>query len=135
MGIGLPQLNHTFLAGQYDAIIGVLAMPNAQVSQMLPSGGVAQLAAQAMTGAGTHPVVFLFGEHDDAHISSLPWSNKEDYLEAIVGIPYVDLVAGPGSPSQEPLYYLPRLYLDKLWPVAGGVFWYGFAKEVAKISS
>ena len=37
MGIGLPQLNHTFLEGQYDAVIGVLAMPNAQVSQMLPS--------------------------------------------------------------------------------------------------
>ena len=48
-----------------------------------------------MTPAGTHPVVFLFGEHTDAHIASLPWSNKEDYLEAIVGIPYVDLVAGP----------------------------------------
>ena len=33
-----------------------------------------------------------------------------------------------------PVYYLPRLFLDKFWAVAGGVWWWGFEKQLAQIS-
>ena len=133
MGIGFPKLTFTELAGQYDAVIGILTLPNEQVSQMLPPNDV-QLGVQEVTPPGTHPVLFLFGRHTNAHLAHFQWLYHEDYNEFIVGIPYVSLTTEGSGVAQEPLYYLPRLLLDKFLAVAGGVWWWGFEKQLAQIS-
>jgi len=122
------------LAGRYDAIIGVLAMPTEQVTQLVPANAV-QLATQDVTPAGTHPVVFGFGRHHDAHLVHLEWLYKQSYFEFFLGVPYVNVsVRGDGGVTTAPVYYLPRLFLDKFWAVAGGVWWWGFEKQLAQIS-
>jgi hypothetical protein len=131
---GLPKLTFTELAGRYDAVLCTLPLPASDVSQMLPPEHV-RLAPQDVTPSETHPVVFGFGRHHHVHLTGLDWLYNQDYSEFFVGIPYVNLdtvVDGAGSPA--PLYYLPRLFLDKFLAVAGGVWWWGFEKQLARIS-
>jgi hypothetical protein len=57
------------------------------------------------------------------------------YHEHSVGVPFAYISKGsitPGVPG--PYYFMPKLYLDNLWATLGGLFFWGFAKEMASVS-
>jgi hypothetical protein len=54
------------------------------------------------------------------------------YHEHRVGVPFAYITRGSaGNRSLGPYYFMPRLYLDDFLAVVGGVWFWGFAKELA----
>jgi len=129
----LPMSHITKMVGSYDATLGVCALPVDQVRAMLPPD--LELAEQQLTPPSTHPVVFGFGRHEHVHFTHLEFLWNQGYLEQFTGVPFVRLKPGRGrEPNRANFYFLPRLFLDKLTPVVGGVLWWGFPKRLSRIS-
>jgi hypothetical protein len=111
----------------------ILPTPVHLVRELLPAGlelGEPQIQA----GAGKYPVFLFFND-----VFRLVWSiptldPSVTYHEFQIGIPYTYLSTGwPARGSSGPYYFMPRLCLDHIMPVLGGIFFWGFAKEMARI--
>ena len=108
----------------------LLAVPIHEVHNFLPAG--LELGQQNLTPPGTHPVMFFFNDIFRAQISVPSLIPSMTYHEHHVGVPFTQLTAGvlsPGYPG--PYYFMPRLYLDNLPAIAGGIAFWGFAKQMA----
>jgi len=110
-----------------------LALPKERVRDFLPAG--LELGSQSLTPDGTHPVLYFFNDifrlspTIPSLLPSLP------YHEHQIGVPFVYLSGNSMTPGGAgPYYFMPTLYLDQLFPVLGGVFWYGFAKTLGLIT-
>jgi len=109
-----------------------LSLPANRVRNLLPAS--LELGKQTLTSPGTHPVVLFF---HDLYRGNLAFPNlipSLTYYEHSIGVPFTYISApwlAPGSPG--PYYYMPRLYLNSLSPMAGGRLWWGFAKDLGQI--
>ena len=107
-----------------------LALPREHVSTLLPYGLV--LGPQHVTPPGTHPVIMLFHQVVRAHMSVPTLLPSLSYYESIIGIPDCYLSYGPiDDTTPGPFLFEPRLYLDSVLAIAGGVLYWGFAKRMA----
>src|SRR5262249_11656390 len=105
-----------------------LALPTERVRNFLPAG--LELGPQDVTPRGTHPVILLFQEMFRVQMSMPTVLPSLTYHEHIFSVPYCYLSSGsitPGYPG--PYFFMPRLYLDSAEATAGGVLFWGFAKE------
>jgi uncharacterized protein with NAD-binding domain and iron-sulfur cluster len=109
----------------------VMAFPRATVQAMLDPGLV--LAAQDMTPPDQHPVLLLFGWQGDVRPNRMPFGGG-NYLEFIVSVPFVQhATARDHERCPGPFIYMPKLFLDQLFPTLLGIFGYGYNKELASI--
>lgn len=111
--------------GGYDALMVTLAFDEALVTTLLPPG--LSLAPQNLTAAGTHPMVFAFG--NQSHVRPIAVHAFDvSYSEYIHSIPYVQHCGADGR-CRGPMMFNPRLYLDKRLPVVLG-WMYGLSKHL-----
>lgn len=114
----------------YAIMRGVtLSLPSEQVRQLLPAG--LELGPQRVTAPGTHPVILLFNQLFNAHLTVPSLLPKLNYYEQTIGIPCCYL-SGSG---RGPFYFMPALYLDSFLATLGGVLYWGFAKTMASFSA
>lgn len=107
-----------------------LAPPIALVQALMPAG--LSLGEQHVTPAGTHPVIISFNKLRDARMSIPSLLPTLNYREYTVGIPYSFVSYGRAArDGLGPFYYMPRLLLDSMLAVIGGVGFWGFLKEPA----
>ena len=115
--------------GYLDAVFTTVSMSRDVVQGLLPEG--LELADHTSRRV---PVIFIFGHHRDVrpdigHGLSATGLIGLKYLEFIFGVPSVHL---KGTPGDQRLTFMPRLFLDRVVPVWMG-YPYGFAKTVAEI--
>tara|TARA_B110000208_G_scaffold187517_1_gene245632 strand:+ start:126 stop:539 length:414 start_codon:yes stop_codon:yes gene_type:complete len=82
--------------GRYNATFFTHFLPIATVEAMLPAAasgvGKLELAAQTLSPAGTHPIVFVFGHQVDVRPRPpLPQAFDWIYEEFILSIPHTQL--------------------------------------------
>jgi len=110
-----------------------LALPTSRVLDLLPAG--LELGDQKVTPAGTHPVILFFHDMFRAQMSIPTLLPNMTYREHSVGVPFAYISKGsitPGVPG--PYYFMPKLYLDNFWATIGGLFFWGFAKEMGSVN-
>ena len=115
--------------GYYRTFYTVMAMDDALLSGLLPSK--LELAPQAVTPAGTHPLVFLMGKHFDVRPDFIPFAGMT-YLEYICAIPFVQW-RDSSNAYRGPFAYMPRMYLNELFPTLLG-YLYAYPKLMARIA-
>lgn len=116
---------------QTSGASAVMALPSEAVQAMLDPG--LQLAAQDMTGPDQHPVLLLFGWQNDVRPNRVPFGGGK-YMEFIVSVPFVQhKSASLHARCPGPFIYMPRLFLDQLFPTLLGIWGYGYNKELATI--
>ncbi len=107
-----------------------LAPPTELVRALLPSG--LALAEQTVTQAGTHPVIMSFNKLSDARMSVPTLLPTLNYREYTIGIPYTFVTHGNATgDGLGPFYYMPRLLLNSMLAVIGGIGFWGFLKQSA----
>jgi hypothetical protein len=110
-----------------------LAVPKERVQALLPSGLV--LGEQTVTPAGTHPVIASFNDLSHARMSVPSLMPTLNYNEYTLGIPYSYIArSGLNRNSPGPYYYMPKLFLDSMLAVIGGVSFWGFRKVPASFN-
>lgn len=119
-------------SGYYRADVAVVTLPAHQVVKMLPKE--LQLSAKNGVKKGRHPVILLFGSHEGVlpmpfELDRTNYRAGINYNEFILGVPFVEFKDGR---SFNQFVYMPKLFLDKEFPIFLGTF-YGFAKEKAQI--
>jgi hypothetical protein len=105
-----------------------ITLPIETVRSFLPY--TLELGEQTMTPPGTHPVVMFFQEMVRAHMTIPSLLPNMTYLEYVLSVPFARVSMG-GMGSRSPLQFMPKLYLSEWLPTAGGLFFWGFAKEMA----
>ena len=118
--------------GQYDTRVVVQAVDEAIVEGMLPDE--LELAPQSVTGDGKHPLMMLFGRQSGVRPDFMPEAVGMNYDEFIVVLPFVQWRAECKKKYRGPFAFMPRLYLDELFPTLLG-WWYAYPKELARMSS
>jgi hypothetical protein len=120
------------LIGNGITRIFTLPIASARVRPLLPAG--LELGEQNVTPQGTHPVIFLFQRFFQCQFSvplPIPGMN---FHEHTVCVPYTYVRPGYGPPGGlGPYCFMPKLYLTDPLVLLGGVFVWGFDKEMAKI--
>jgi hypothetical protein len=107
-----------------------LFLPEADVRQLLPD--FLELAPQPVAPPGLHPVLMFLG-HQHA-VRPMPFRvSGMDYLEYILGVPYVRLTATDVH-YRGPFAYMPRLFLDSAFAVLLGKLC-GYAKQRSQIEA
>lgn len=107
-----------------------LALPSSKVRNLLPAG--LELGDQDVTPRGTHPLIFLCHHFSECQFSFPNPLRSMNFHEQTVGIPFTFIREGAGAPCERgPYYFMPKLYLDDLWVLLNGRFWWGFNKELA----
>lgn len=107
-----------------------LAPPIELVRALMPPG--LSLGDQTVTPFGTHPVIVSFNKLSDARMSVPSLLPTLNYREYTVGIPYSFVSYGKAArDGLGPFYYMPRLLLDSMLAVIGGLGFWGFLKEAA----
>ncbi len=114
--------------GFYRSFFTMLPFDSAILAALLPPK--LELGPQSMTPAGTHPLVLLFGKHFDVRPELIPFGGMS-YLECIIAIPNVQW-RDERNDYRGPFAYMPRLYLDELWPTLLG-YLYAYPKLVARM--
>jgi hypothetical protein len=111
-----------------------LEVPKNRVRAFLPAG--LELGDQNLTQTpGTHPVFLFFNDMFRLHLSVPTLIPSITYHELHVGIPFTYLSTGPVMPGAPgPYYFMPRLYLDNLLALFGGIVFFGLAKNMAGVS-
>jgi len=110
-----------------------LAVPWELVRLLLPAG--LELGSQNLTPAGTHPVLLFFNDMFRLEMSIPTMVPSLTYHEHHVGIPFTFLANGLNCVGTSgPYYFMPKLHLDNLLPVLGGIAFWGFAKELTYIT-
>jgi hypothetical protein len=133
----LPSLQ---AAGTYLGSVVIHALPSEQVQAMLPEAFA--LAPQTMTAPGTHPVIFTFGEQMhtrlepsfvslEKYLAPLSHGLNLGYLQFMLIVPLLQ-PKQPGWSKPDSFSFMPRLYLNKRFPVLGSAL-YGFATQEASI--
>jgi hypothetical protein len=111
--------------GWYKATFVPCSLPLGAVRQMLP-------AAQTLTPAGQHPLLFVFGQQ--RHVRPILHRGAGlTYHEFITVVPFVQWTS-PGHAYRGPFAFLPRLFLDRWLPVILG-WLVGFAKRRASLQA
>jgi hypothetical protein len=114
--------------GHYQASFVLWSLPQGAVRQMLPAA--LEPAAQSLTGAGQHPLMFVFGEQQ--HVRPIIHRGAGlTYREFITVVPFVQWTAA-GHGYRGPFAFLPRLFLDRWLPVVLG-WLVGFAKRRERV--
>ncbi len=118
---------------QTSGASALFALPTHIVQGMLEPG--LTLAPQDLTPAGQHPVLLLFGWQSDVRPNRMPFGGGR-YMEFIVSVPFVKH-AHPrlDKDCPGPFIYMPRLYLDQLFPTLLGIWGYGYNKKLATIQA
>jgi hypothetical protein len=114
--------------GRMTAVVAMLALSRDGARAMLPAG--LELAAQDFMPGERHPLVLVLGRQSDVRPRLLPLG--ADYLEAILGVPFVQL-RERGTPPRGPFCYCPRLFLDRRLPIVVGRLLYHYDKRRALI--
>jgi hypothetical protein len=108
----------------------LLTLPIETIKRLLPPG--LEPGIQTITSPGFHPVLLFFNDNFRTRLSVPSLIPSITYHEFHIGIPYTSLTQGPGSGSG-PFYFMPHLYLDHWAPIAGGILFWGFAKQIASM--
>ncbi|MGH8517432.1 MAG: FAD-dependent oxidoreductase, partial [Panacagrimonas sp.] len=118
---------------QTSGASALFALPRDIVQGMLEPG--LTLAPQDLAPAGQHPVLLLFGWQSDVRPNRVPFGGGR-YMEFIVSVPFVQH-AHPRLHERcpGPFIYMPRLYLDQLFPTLLGIWGYGYNKTLATIQA
>ncbi|MCC2656365.1 MAG: hypothetical protein K0Q76_1473 [Panacagrimonas sp.] len=135
--ISLPAQNQSwpwsamYGMAQTSGASALIALPREIVQSMLEPG--LTLAPQDLTPATQHPVLLLFGWQSDVRPNRVPFGGGR-YMEFIVSVPFVqhrDARLHDRCPG--PFIYMPRLFLDQLFPTLLGIWGYGYNKSLATI--
>ena len=120
------------LIGNSITRVFTLAVPSSRVRMLLPQG--LELGEQEVTPDGTHPVMFLFQNFFQCQFSvPLPFPSMS-FLEHTVCVPYTNVRRGYGPPGGTgPYCFMPKLYLTDPLVMLGGIFVWGYDKEMAAI--
>lgn len=137
--ISLPAQNQSwpwsamYGMAQTSGASALFALPRDLVQSMLEPGLV--LAAQDLTPPNEHPVLLLFGWQSDVRPNRVPFGGGR-YMEFIVSVPFVQH-AHPRLHERcpGPFIYMPRLFLDQLFPTLLGIWGYGYNKSLATIQA
>ena len=111
------------------ALNAIFTLPRDEVAAGLPDG--MDLIDNPYSSGARHPVILMFSRQRDMRPNFAP--GGMNYLEFIYAIPFVCQKGRNGSDIR-PLIYMPRLYLNKNFPVLIGKLGYGFEKQLARIS-
>ncbi|HXX66660.1 MAG TPA: hypothetical protein VEK07_05745 [Polyangiaceae bacterium] len=119
------------LVGTWTVQSVTLMLARDEVKWMLPEG--LELGSAKATEPGKHPVILYFGSMFGARLSVGPFPPTTNYLEHVVGVPYVFYKRGRGKRCgyRGPFYYMPQLFLDDLLFTVVGVLVWGFNKARA----
>jgi hypothetical protein len=110
-----------------------LAAPIDSVRSLLPSG--LALGEQSVTPSGTHPVIVSFNDLSRAQMSVPSLLPVLNYHEYTLGIPYSYIArGGMNRNTPGPYYYMPRLFLNSVLAVIGGIGFWGFLKSLASFN-
>ncbi len=106
-----------------------LEMPIETARSFLPY--TLELAPQTMTKPGTHPVVMFFQEMVRAHMTIPTLLPNMTYHEYVLAVPHTRTTGAFGMGSSAHLQFMPKLLLSEWLPTLGGLFFWGFAKQMA----
>ena len=121
------------LNGESLMRVVTLALPRDLVRLFLPAG--LELGSQSLTPSGTHPVMLFFNDNFRLEMSIPTLVPSLTYHEHYVGIPFTFLANSPSVASTSgPYFFMPKLHLDHLLAVLGGIIFWGFAKELTSIT-
>lgn len=113
--------------GHYRALIVCLTPDRAVADGVLD--GKLRRVSDPSAPAGTHPLILMFGHHNDVRPSFKPATTGGSYDEFVCAVPYVQR---PMPRTDDPAVWacMPRLFLNSLWYVLLG--WpYGYPKVLA----
>jgi hypothetical protein len=127
--------NVTELVGRFSGHVAIFGAAREKVAATLPAG--LALEAQALTPAGTHPVIVWFGRQRDVHLTHLRRlpGFPLDYLEVIAGVPFVRRATPRAGGYAGSFLHLCQLFLDGAMAVFGGATVWGFPKKMARMTS
>ena len=128
----------TKFVGEWSTRIVTWSLPRPTVEGWLAREGRRgagwELEPQALTPAGTHPVLFSCGTLHGAYLSGLGDSRSRlTYEEMVVMVPFVGLRGRSGAAA--PRAYLPRLFLNATLPTVGGWLGWGLNKARTRIDA
>jgi hypothetical protein len=110
-----------------------LSLPTELARRLLPVG--LELGPQALTEPGTHPLILYFQSISNAHLTVPTLLPSLTYSELVMGVPFSYVTRGPPrSIGRGPFLFMPRLELDNILAMLGGVLFWGYPKRVTAIS-
>ena len=118
-----------YAVGFYNTHVVNVLYDNDVIDGLLPDE--LERAPQTLSGPGQHPVTFLFGRHSHVRPNFIPFGGM-NYYEFIFAIPFVQWKDPNAYTYRGPFAYMPRMFLDKLFPTILGHF-YAYPKELARI--
>ncbi len=116
--------------GQYLVAIVVAYAPADWVRKYLPPE--IELQQSMINQEGNHAVAYVFGLTENLRPGWCPWPGV-NYQEFAVNIPRVQL-AGQESGYTGPFAYLPRLYLNRIYPTVLG-WLVGYQKRLSRMTT
>jgi hypothetical protein len=124
--------SQTYLYGEGTFRGVTVAWPTALVLRFLPFG--MELGEQELTPRGTHPVTLFFYDFYRVHMNVPAPLPNMTYHEFVIGVPNVFVSSGLAAGMRRgPYFFMPRLLLDNALATYGGLLWWGFAKQVARM--
>lgn len=125
----LGPLGNVELVGDGVIRAVTLEMPIETARSFLPY--TLELAPQTMTRPGTHPIVMFFQEMVRAHMTVPSLLPNMTYHEYVLAVPHTRTTGAFGMGSSAHMQFMPKLYLSEWLPTLGGLFFWGFAKQMA----
>ncbi|MCL6285989.1 FAD-dependent oxidoreductase [Ruegeria sp. 2012CJ41-6] len=116
--------------GEIDALGAVLALPNADVTTMLPDN--LEIVPHPNSPSGLHPVGVLFAHHWNVRPARAPEWLGRGYNEVAIAVPFVR----PRHSNDAQLFtYLPILLLDSPGFTALGALGFGLNKKICSVTN
>lgn len=115
-----------------DQIIRVvtLSWPEHVLRGFLPPGF--ELGPQDLTPEGEHPISFYLSQMLGLTLTAPNLLPVMTYNELCVVVPHVYVRGGAGPHERAgPFLYLPRILLDNVWAMTGGLMFYAYPKRLA----
>lgn len=121
------------LVGDFRVRCMTMAWPCEVVQGFLPYG--TSLGPQQLTPRGTHPVMLFFYDFFQVHMTIPNPLPTMTYNEHVLGVPHVMVNNGDGwGRDAGPFFVMPRLLLDNIWAILGGLVYWGYPKRLSRIA-
>ena len=114
-----------------EALVVVASLPAAEAQALLPDG--LELAAQALSDAGTAPVLLMLAHHRQARLNILPLGLR--FRELLVLVPATRPTGRERPALPGPYAYVARRYLDSAAMLALGRGLYGDAGQLGRFTA
>ena len=123
-----PHAGLIHMEGHYTSRVAIQHFPTSLVESWLPDA--IELAPQAISPSGYHPVNLLFGIQSKVYFNINPLF-KFKYQEFGLVVPYVQW-KDPKYQYNSPFLFTPIIFVDNFLVSLGGEIVFGFPKRMAK---